>query len=275
MEFSKCKPKILLIITVGFFGIVFYSFCFAEEPGVCGTANGKEYSYAIKSYGSDTQCANGGIPSSTAFPALGSSTSWTCNGSSPTCSAKSFVPVPDCYGAITTLPSGNIDIDFYCKGLNYNPSSAEKIWMINGIVGGPSNFSYSNLNYDKPTSEYHRTGATFGNFPPTSCMLVAYASYYPFQTGVGIIKDPDPAKYSEIIVCPYSGACGTANLKTYPSATTSYGTDTQCASGIPTNTAFPEKGKSVTWICNGENTGLPSSTCIASRSAISPKWIEQ
>jgi len=63
------------------------------------------------------------------------------------------------------------------------------------------------------------------------------------------------------------GSCGTANGKTYPYSASSYGSDTQCASGTSTNTAFPAAGGSVSWVCNGINGGTNSGTCSASRGA--------
>jgi hypothetical protein len=66
---------------------------------------------------------------------------------------------------------------------------------------------------------------------------------------------------------PVNGTCGTANTKTYAATATSYGTDTQCATGTSTNTAFPSAGSSTTWICNGLYGGTASTTCSASRTA--------
>lgn len=67
-----------------------------------------------------------------------------------------------------------------------------------------------------------------------------------------------------------TGACGTANGKTYP-----YGTagpysavgNTQCSSGTSTNTAFPAAGQTVTWICNSTNGGASSGQCLASQAS--------
>ncbi|MFA5009420.1 MAG: hypothetical protein WC534_02430, partial [Candidatus Paceibacterota bacterium] len=61
------------------------------------------------------------------------------------------------------------------------------------------------------------------------------------------------------------GAPGTASGKNYAQATTSYGSDTQCAIGTSTNTAFPAAGSSVTWYCNGINGGTNSGPHTASR----------
>jgi len=62
--------------------------------GLCGTANGKTYAYTVTTYSPDTQCvSNTGTASNTAFPAQGSSVTWTCsglNGGNPsaTCTAS-------------------------------------------------------------------------------------------------------------------------------------------------------------------------------------------
>ncbi len=63
------------------------------------------------------------------------------------------------------------------------------------------------------------------------------------------------------------GVCGTANGKTYPSATTSWGSDSFCNSGTasPTNPAFPSAGGITTWSCVGTYGGTVAS-CSASRS---------
>jgi hypothetical protein len=67
-----------------------------------------------------------------------------------------------------------------------------------------------------------------------------------------------------------NGACGTANGKTYANGSASYGSDTQCATGNSTNTAFPSAGNSTTWVCNSPNGGTNSSTCSASQAAAVP-----
>ena len=50
-------------------------------------------------------------------------------------------------------------------------------------------------------------------------------------------------------------SCGTANI-TYANGTTTYGTDTFCASGDivnPNPPAFPVAGATVTWTCQSPN----------------------
>jgi len=64
------------------------------------------------------------------------------------------------------------------------------------------------------------------------------------------------------------GTCGTANGKTYAPGTTTYGSDTQCGNGTPTNTSFPAAGTTVTWTCN--DAGGNSGTCTASTGAVPP-----
>ncbi|MCK9578776.1 hypothetical protein M0R01_04835, partial [bacterium] len=67
---------------------------------------------------------------------------------------------------------------------------------------------------------------------------------------------------------PILGLCGTANNKIYAYNITSYGTDTQCVSGVPSNTAFPAAGSSVSWTCSGQYEGADSTTCTASRAGV-------
>ncbi|MDD5639323.1 MAG: fibrinogen-like YCDxxxxGGGW domain-containing protein, partial [Candidatus Pacebacteria bacterium] len=66
--------------------------CYAYKTvdGSCGTA-AKTYAYTATDYGTYTQCATG-VPSTTVFPAAGSSQNWTCSGvyggtTSSTCTA--------------------------------------------------------------------------------------------------------------------------------------------------------------------------------------------
>ncbi|MFA5087319.1 MAG: hypothetical protein WC470_03410 [Candidatus Paceibacterota bacterium] len=67
---------------------------------------------------------------------------------------------------------------------------------------------------------------------------------------------------------PINGQCGTANGKNYPSTTTAFGFDTQCANGTPNNSVFPAAGTSTTWICSGSNGGVNSGTCFTSRLSV-------
>ncbi|MDD5377140.1 MAG: hypothetical protein PHH16_03415 [Candidatus Gracilibacteria bacterium] len=93
-------------------------------------------------------------------------------------------------------------------------------------------------------------------------------------TGFGLIAT-NPTRYWMVSTCnlkhalacvynPISGSCGTANGKTY-TTTTAYGSDTQCANGTASSTAFPTQGGSVSWTCSGQNGGNVSGTCTASR----------
>ena len=59
-------------------------------------------------------------------------------------------------------------------------------------------------------------------------------------------------------------ACGTANGQSYSYGSSSYGSDTQCAPGAPSSTAFPTAGSTVTWTCTN---GGSSATCSASQAA--------
>ena len=70
-------------------------------------------------------------------------------------------------------------------------------------------------------------------------------------------------------VCATSvnGTPGSANGKTYPNGTTGYGSDTQCATGTSSNTAFPSAGSSVNWMCLGSNGGTDGGPYSASQAA--------
>ena len=49
--------------------------------GACGTANSKTYNYGTTNFGTDTLCVAGtSNPATVAFPSVGNSTSWTCQG---------------------------------------------------------------------------------------------------------------------------------------------------------------------------------------------------
>jgi prepilin-type N-terminal cleavage/methylation domain-containing protein len=63
-----------------------------------------------------------------------------------------------------------------------------------------------------------------------------------------------------------NGICGTRN-KTYADAATSYGTDTSCSAGTssPASPAWPAKGASTIWACNGIFGGTNAS-CMADHS---------
>ncbi len=67
-----------------------------KQDGACGTANGHNYAYTDTDWGAYTQCSVG-TPSTTAFPAMGGSTNWTCSGInggniSSTCTATRSSP---------------------------------------------------------------------------------------------------------------------------------------------------------------------------------------
>jgi len=63
------------------------------------------------------------------------------------------------------------------------------------------------------------------------------------------------------------GECGDANGKVYKDTDTSYLPYKQCSSGSTSNNSFPNPGATSTWICLGNNGGVNSSECYATRSA--------
>jgi prepilin-type N-terminal cleavage/methylation domain-containing protein len=75
--------------------------------------------------------------------------------------------------------------------------------------------------------------------------------------------DSSTSKYSSSSLT--NGACGTAN-KDYTYDVSSYNSDSFCSAGTanPATSSFPTSGNSVSWACNGLNSGSTAS-CSASR----------
>jgi hypothetical protein len=53
------------------------------------------------------------------------------------------------------------------------------------------------------------------------------------------------------VTAPVAGTCGTANNHFFEVNESNWGAYTQCASGTPSATTFPNKGTSVNWTCDG------------------------
>lgn len=62
-----------------------------------------------------------------------------------------------------------------------------------------------------------------------------------------------------------NGRVGTAANQVFPNTTIGYAPLTQCASGTPTSTVFPEKGKTASWYCQGSCGGTNSGPHTAYR----------
>jgi len=251
----------------------------ARINGNCGTANNKAYPQSATSYGSDTQCASGS-PSSTAFPTVGSLTTWTCSGAeggaeSATCAAgrlyslnaeivSSTIP--------TTMKAGeskSVTVTVRNTGsTTWNEGTAFRLGGVGDGSGNAAKFSTTRI-YITPTGTNVPTNGqyafTFTMTAPTT--LGTYNPQYRMvQDSVAWFGNTQSTSIT-VSAAAVNGACGTANLKTYAEAVTSYGTDTQCATGTSTNTAFPAVGTAVGWYCNGVNGGTNSPLCAASRVA--------
>ncbi|MDD5639261.1 MAG: GBS Bsp-like repeat-containing protein [Candidatus Pacebacteria bacterium] len=193
--------------------------------GVCGNA-ARVYEYNITSYSGYSQCYSGS-PNTTAFPASGSSVSWTCSGTnggsvSGTCTAsRAVTPVAGACGTANN------------KTYNYNETS-----------------------YGTDTQCAPGTPSTTA-FPAQGSIVIWTCS----GSGGGETRSCAAGRNP----APVNGLCGTANLKTYPYNATGYGLDTQCAPGTPSNTAFPAVGGITSWYCAGSNGGSNSQLCAASR----------
>jgi len=201
--------------------------CVYSIAGACGTANNKTYAYNETSYGSDTQCASG-TSSNTAFPAQGSIVIWTCIG------------------------SGGGETRSCAAGRNPVPIP------VNGVCGTANNktYAYNETSYGSDTQCASGTSSNTA-FPAQNSIVI----WTCIGSGGGETRSCATGRNPAFV----NGVCGTANLKTYPYDATSYGSDTQCASGTPSNTAFPIIGGITSWYCNGINGGTSSLLCAASR----------
>lgn len=103
-------------------------------------------------------------------------------------------------------------------------------------------------------------GCTLGYYPDWSAGIAGQSCGY-----------SESSYYSQSSYgTPINGVCGSAN-KTYPSGSTSYGSDTFCSVGSrsncsPSGCPFPPSGSQTTWTCLGQNTGSDVS-CTATNPA--------
>lgn len=250
-----------------------YSFKTSQSPtnGQCGTAHGKTYPSSTTSYGSDSQCLLGSS-NNTSFPSSGSSVSWSCTGtnggSSASCSAsRSTAPInqpPNLVSAPTnasTINSGG-SITFYST---WNDPESKLIVdvKVRYRLQGSSTWNQNVMGYN---SGY--------NFSKT--ITVIDAGTYEYEVQASDADTPDGTRTNTtnwltggtftVKQASTNGQCGNASGKTYPSSTTSYGSDSQCSAGSSTNTSFPSAGSSVSWYCSGVNGGSSSNSCSALRS---------
>jgi len=151
----------------------------APINGSCGSgagyANGKTYAFGTSGYAPDVQCA-AGTPSNTAFPAAGSSVSWTCNGQnggspSPSCSAaQAGAPVGD-----PTSPTATT------VGTTCNSGQIILSWT--GGSGATSYNVYRNTSNNAGTAT--QIAANLAQTNLTDSGLVSGTSYYYWVQTVG------------------------------------------------------------------------------------------
>lgn len=219
--------------------------------GQCGTANGKAYTFAQTSYGSDAQCSTG-ASSNTAFPLIGSTVNWSCTGtnggSSVACSASredSLPPEP----IVTSVSPANVTLNqlttFTILGSHLPNTLAFFIPQCEGMT----NLSRGSSSQTFRCTPSHTAG-----------------------TKTAIIKDqPDGTELHRINIevtaalVLTNGVCGIAHNHTFSATDTSYGVANQCYTGTSSNTTFPALGGTATWVCLGLNGGRNSSQCTANR----------
>ena len=113
--------------------------------GVCGSANGKTYSLTATAYAPHLQCAVG-LSTNTAFPAIGETVSWQCQGenggANPSCSAGRSAN--GACGKATSAPaikkpSGtSLCVTGTPTEVTVNTERTQWLWNCGGVLGGGS-----------------------------------------------------------------------------------------------------------------------------------------
>ncbi|HOS88135.1 MAG TPA: hypothetical protein PLG37_01500, partial [Candidatus Pacearchaeota archaeon] len=254
-----------------------------KANGSCGTSNGGTFSSAPTTNLCSAGTASSVTTNSTTY-------TWTCAGA---------------YGGTTASCSANRTVNGSCGTSNgqsfYVPpttnlcnagnassvttNSTQFTWTCSGINGGSTASCSSNqLTRSRPCLKYgdiNQSGAI--NYYD---LILAFEQLENLALDLIDVNGSGSGDFNDIVdiqnyvngtistfsVCSkiVNGSCGTANGKTYLYSASSYGSDTQCASGTSTNTAFPAAGGSVSWVCNGAYGGTNSGTCSASRYASAP-----
>ena len=119
----------------------------APVNGSCGNANGVAYAYGSTGYSPYAQCGSGS-PSTTAFPAAGSSQSWTCSGTnggsaSGTCSASQNAPASCALPWGGTIASGS-SVTAYQSSSATSPTLCSSISQTRTCTNGSLSGSYTN-----------------------------------------------------------------------------------------------------------------------------------
>jgi len=185
------------------------------------------------------------------------------NGAPGTASGKNYAQATTSYGTDTqcaagtstntAFPAAGSSVTWYCNGINGGTNSGPH--TASRALAGSCGTAQGGQYYVQPTGTALCASGT--------ASTPVYSSNTWLWTCSGLEGGGSASgcyAYEKV-----DGAAGTASGKNYAQATTSYGTDTQCAAGTSTNTAFPAAGSSVTWYCNGINGGTNSGPHTASR----------
>ncbi|MFA6251978.1 MAG: hypothetical protein WCX74_01070 [Candidatus Paceibacterota bacterium] len=167
-----------------------------------------------------------------------------------------------CVGTPTTTQSCTTPINGSCNETHYNCNTGTSI---TNLQGG------SSWVWQCQGSNGGTTATCSQSFP--SCIYV-YGSWGTCTNGTQTRTATAanlPCAGTPITNQP-CGTCGPA-AKTYLMGVVAY-EGVQCIIGTPSNTAFPEKGATVTWTCNVVD-GSASQTCSANRLNINPNWSEK
>ncbi|BFT95107.1 hypothetical protein MNSC_11150 [Minisyncoccus archaeophilus] len=254
--------------------------CYANQTigGTCGTA-AKTYAYNATAY-TGSFCNTGtSVPSSPAFPSLGSAVTWLCEGVNGGnyifCMAKRDpAPINGVCGSShkSSYVSAYTKFDLCSAG---TPSdvlgTGPWTWTCTGSNGGTTASCYANKIVEgacgsaAKTYAYNATAYT-GSFCNTGTSVPATPTF-PVQ-GATINWICNGLYGGGYVLCDAKrgapGACGSA-VRTFAYNETSYGTYSQCSTGTPSSTTFPSQGGSTSWTCSGINGGPASTTCTASR----------
>lgn len=263
----------------------------ASQHGQCGAA---ATAYAAgDSMFAGTFCAIGTASNTPAFPASGSSTSWTCSGfalgNQATCVAsRGAAPITgQCGSAAAFYPSSASSFGgaAFCVSGTASPSSVPfppaggtSTWDCVGANGGTSELGCAatrqNLPVDGECGPAHTIYTPSANaFMGPLCNRGVASPSAPAFPAPGATTswtcqgqfNGTSASCSATRQQAIDGVCGAAHT-TYPSTATTFA-GAFCATGSPTPTspAFPSIGGATTWTCSGTNGGS-AVPCSAQRS---------
>ena len=229
------------------------------ENGVCGTANGHNYTSSDTTWGSYTQCSVGS-PSTTSFPAIDSSTTWTCSGinggsASSTCTASRTIINGACGTANRTFTEAETSWGVYtfCSLGTASPASpvfplvgASTTWTCLGINGGTnSGTCTANRSQNGVCGTVHNT--TTSTEPSTNLCSVGTATARTLTDNVWYwLCTNSPGESTACYT--YKTVCGSSNGGSFQTAPTT----NLCIYGSASNVTAGET--TYTWTCTGNDT---------------------